>query len=362
MLGSIFPLTGPASEYAPIVQTVDAYFRRANDEGGINGRTTRFLVEDDQYWPPNTSKAAKKLVEDDQVFALVGNLGTATTAAISEYINGNKVPLLFLVSGDPAWQQATKNPCVMSLPPSYAAESRILGRYIAVAWPGKKVGALYQTDEFGSAFLAYKDVLGASNTVVKEVAFHPAARDLTVQVRDLQAMGTEVLVLAATAKPAGLALKAAADAGWKPGIVMSAAGADTSLFGLAGGAANAEGVVSSVWERPVDDGSPEVRQVMDLMEKYAPQVQITQGCVTGYMIATLAVETLRHAGVNPTRASMMAAAESFHDFVLPQLLPGSTVTTSSHDHEPVKSLQLTRASNGRFLPFGGLVSDAGIPG
>src|SRR5712692_2188211 len=98
-LGSMYPLSGPASAYAPIVQTMDAYFKKVNDDGGVNGRTIKFIVEDDQYSPPRALPLAKKLVEQDSVFALVGNLGTATTVAIAGYTNQQKVPVLFVVSG-----------------------------------------------------------------------------------------------------------------------------------------------------------------------------------------------------------------------------------------------------------------------
>ncbi|HTE84306.1 MAG TPA: ABC transporter substrate-binding protein [Dehalococcoidia bacterium] len=355
-LGSIYPLTGPAAGYASVVQTMDAYFKKVNDDGGINGRTVRFLVEDDQYSPVNTLPLAKKLMEQDQVFALVGDLGTTTTSAIADYTTSRRTPLLFVVSGSDVWGDVSKYPYAVGLQVPYPAEGRALGRYITGAWPGNKVGLLYQNDDFGREYLACKETLGANNPFVGEETYDAPARDLSQQVKNLRAKGAQVVILIATAKPAGLALKAAADLGWKPNIVMSSVAEDGSVFGLAGGTANVEGVISDTWQRSYDDGSPEVQAVKDLLAKYAPQVQFAQSPVTGYIVALLVVESLRRAGPNPTRESLMGAAESFRNFAVPQLLPGSVVSTSKTDHSPVKSLQLTRATNGRFVPFGSLVS------
>jgi ABC-type branched-subunit amino acid transport system substrate-binding protein len=335
---------------------MDAYFRRVNDNGGIHGRTVKLQVEDDGFWPANTPKLARKLVERDRVFAMVGNLGTATTAAIIDYLNAQGVPLLFVVSGSDAWADYRKYPLTMGLQVSYAAESRLLGHYVAATWPRARVGALYQNDDFGRAFLSYKGALAITNQVTVESPFEPSSRDLSQQIKTLRAAGTEVLMLAAGSEAAGLSLKTAADVGWKPSVLASSAAADPALFGLSGGAAIAEGVISSIWQRPYDEAGIELQPVRELLTSYAPQVPYTQLAVTGYAIAELTADALERAGENPTRASLMAAAESFHNFKMQPLINGSLVSTSKTDHAPVKSIQLTRATGGRFVPFGDVLT------
>jgi branched-chain amino acid transport system substrate-binding protein len=355
-LGSIYPLTGPAARYAVIVQTIDAYFRKVNDDGGVNGRTINFVVVDDQFAPSKTPPMAKQLVEQERVFALVGDMGTMTTAAIADYTTEQKVPLLYVASASNQWADYKKYPYIMGLPASYSQEARIFGRYITRTWPGKKVGIVYQADDFGKAYLAYKETVGPSNPAVGEESYEPGAVDLRQQLNNVRGKGTEVLILAATPRAAGIALKSAADMGWKPSVLLSSFAADPSLFGLAGGAPNVEGMISDIWVRSYDDGSPEVQAVKDLLAKYAPPVQFSQLSITGYAIAALMVETLKRAGINPTRQSLMAAAESCQNFELAQLAPGVTVSTSKTDHEPIKSVQLTRATAGRFVAFGEAVS------
>ena len=64
-VGNIMPYSGPASAYATIGKTEDAYFRKINAEGGINGRKISFISYDDGYSPPKTVEQARKLVESD---------------------------------------------------------------------------------------------------------------------------------------------------------------------------------------------------------------------------------------------------------------------------------------------------------
>src|ERR1700761_4359039 len=66
-IGNIMPYSGPASAYATIGKTEDAYFRKINAEGGINGRKITFISYDDGYSPPKTVEQARKLVEADEV-------------------------------------------------------------------------------------------------------------------------------------------------------------------------------------------------------------------------------------------------------------------------------------------------------
>ena len=70
-----------------------------NDKGGINGRKIEFISLDDGYSPPKTVEQTRKLVEQDEVFAMVGSLGTPTNIAVQKYLNLKKVPQLLPYSG-----------------------------------------------------------------------------------------------------------------------------------------------------------------------------------------------------------------------------------------------------------------------
>src|SRR5499427_9464220 len=81
-IGNTNPYSGPASAYGTIGKAIGAYFKKVNDEGGINGRKINFVTYDDGYLPPKAVEMARKLVEDDKVLFLFQTLGTPSNTAI----------------------------------------------------------------------------------------------------------------------------------------------------------------------------------------------------------------------------------------------------------------------------------------
>src|SRR5215208_8157311 len=91
-IGNIMPYSGPASAYGVIGKTEEAYFKKINAEGGINGRKITFISLDDGYSPPKTVENVRRLVEQDEVQALFNVLGTPTNTAILKYVHQKRVP------------------------------------------------------------------------------------------------------------------------------------------------------------------------------------------------------------------------------------------------------------------------------
>ncbi|RIL02637.1 hypothetical protein DCC78_06200 [bacterium] len=201
-IGSHYPKTGPAAAYYDLAVAFQAYFDDVNKKGGINGRKVKFLIEDDGYNPTNTVTAVKKLVEQDQVFMLFGQLGTPTAAAVSQYIKAEGVPSYFVMSGHPMW--ATFGPAYSPLNPDYLVEGRAIGTYVANSFKGKKVGILYQNDDFGKTGReGTKTAMGSAVTIVGEETYEANAPDISSQALKLLNGGAEVLIAYAT--PAQLA-------------------------------------------------------------------------------------------------------------------------------------------------------------
>src|SRR5690348_6724329 len=94
-IGNTNPYSGPASAYGLIGKTIDAYFKKVNAEGGINGRKVNFITYDDGYSPPKAVEQVRKLVESDEVLLVFQPLGTPSNTAIQKYMNSKKVPQLF---------------------------------------------------------------------------------------------------------------------------------------------------------------------------------------------------------------------------------------------------------------------------
>src|SRR3974390_641270 len=177
-IGNIMPYSGPASAYATIGKTEAAYFNKLNAEGGINGRKINFVSYDDGYSPPKAVEQARKLVESDEVLLIFNSLGTPSNSAIQKYMNGKKVPQLFVASGASKWNDPSHFPWVMGWQPSYQVEARIYGAYILKNYPGKTIGVLYQHDYFGKDYvIGLPAALGpqAEKLILIEASYEPAA-------------------------------------------------------------------------------------------------------------------------------------------------------------------------------------------
>src|SRR6202022_357504 len=188
-VGNIMPYSGPASAYATIGKTEDAYFKKINAEGGINGRKINFISNDDGYNPAKTVEQARKLVEADEVLLLFNSLGTPGNTAIQKYMNAKKVPQLFVSTGAAKWNTPKNFPWTMGWQPNYQTEARIYAAYILKNHPGKTIGILYQNDDFGKDYVfGLREGLGdqAAKLIVVEASYEtstPTVDSTVVQIK-----------------------------------------------------------------------------------------------------------------------------------------------------------------------------------
>src|SRR3979490_1041716 len=118
-LGQHTPYSGALSGFIPLAKAEIAYFQMINDQGGVAGRKITMISLDDGFSPPKTVEQTRRLVEQDQVLAISGSLGTATNASVEKYLNTKKVPQLFLATGAARWNDPKNFPYTMTLTPIY---------------------------------------------------------------------------------------------------------------------------------------------------------------------------------------------------------------------------------------------------
>src|SRR3954467_5039481 len=154
-LGGSYPFSGPASAYRSIADGAKAYFKYTNAKGGVDGRKISFQTLDDAYEPPKAVQNARRLVQQEQVFALFNTLGTPNTLAIWDFMNEQKVPQVYVATGASSWGSDIKaHPWTIGWQPNYVTEAGIYANYLKESKPKAKVAVLYQNDGFG------KDLLG----------------------------------------------------------------------------------------------------------------------------------------------------------------------------------------------------------
>ena len=198
-IGNTNPYSGPASAYGAIGKSIAAYFRMVNDRGGINGRRVNFLTYDDGYSPPKTVEMVRKLVEQDEVLLLFQSLGTPSNTAIQKYMNGKKVPQLFVATGATKWNDPKHFPWTMGWQPNYQTEARIYAKHILDTKPNAKIAVLYQNDDYGKDYLkGFEDGLGAKkNMIVAKASYEVSEPTVDSQILQLKSSGADVFFVRA---------------------------------------------------------------------------------------------------------------------------------------------------------------------
>jgi branched-chain amino acid transport system substrate-binding protein len=376
LLEGTFPLSGPASGYAPIPVGMGAYFSYVNAHGGVNGRKINWHYEDDGYNPANTVQITHKFVEQDHAFALVGGLGTEPQLAVRQYLNDNKVPQLFVSTGATTFDRDyAQYPWTIGWQPDYEAEGAIYGKYIAKNLASAKIGVLYQNDDYGSDYLrGFKAGLRShqSQIVTAQPYDLSATTPPAVQMAKIKASGADTLVLFATPTPTIQAYVIGTKLGYKPANVFTNSVSATDPFltiAEKSGSNIVEGSMSVNYEldpsNPIYNKQPGMKLYRTIMKKYAPKANANDPLnLYGVAKAWNTVQLLQRAGKNPTRAGLMAAARkmlfsSGKKNANPFLLPGVATFTKGSFQYPISQVVVVKYVNHVFQPQGSLLAGRG---
>ncbi|CCE02675.1 ABC transporter substrate-binding protein [Bradyrhizobium sp. STM 3809] len=365
-IGNIMPYSGPASAYGVIGKTEEAYFKKINAEGGINGRKINFVTYDDAYSPPKAVEQVRKLVESDEVLLVFNPLGTPSNSAIQKYLNGKKIPQLFVATGATKWNDPKNFPWTMGWQPSYQSEGRIYAKYLLKEKPGAKIGVLFQNDDFGKDYLkGLKDGLGdkAASMIVMEESYETSEPSIDGHIVKLKASGADTFFSVTTPKFAAQAIKKLAEIDWHPLHLVVNVSASVGSVIKPAGFENAQGILSAAYAKDAADAQwdndPGMKKFFDFLAQYAPDAnKLDSSTVYGYGAAQTLVKVLQMCGDDLTRANVMKQAASLKDFAPDTLLPGVKINTSATDFAPIEQLQMMRFKGEKWELFGEAISGA----
>jgi len=366
-IGGTFPLTGPASLYAPIPASMKAYFSYINSRKGpdgrrgIYGRQIVFNFYDDGYNPAQTVQQTRKLVEEDQVFAVIGALGTEHNEAIRPYLNARKVPQLLNATGASTWgRDAKQYPWTGGWQPDYEYEGRIYGTAIARNSANAKIAVLYQNDSYGQDYLRglRAGLAGKASNIVGQEAYEVTAPDVRAQVAKLRATGASVFVILATPKFTVQAYVIANALRWSPAVIYTNSVSATATFLTLAKSSGAGELPERTFtvQYAKDPASPAwandaaMKLYNQVMAKYRPGANVSDSLnYYGVAVAHAFVQLMYKAGKNPTRASLMKAYRSWNE-ANPFLLPGNRQRTGGSDQQPIQCERIAKFTNGTFQP------------
>lgn len=358
-IGQTMPYSGPASGYGVNGKVEAAYWRMINSKGGINGRKVTLLSMDDGYSPPKTLEQTRRLVEQDDVLAIIGALGTPTNSAIHKYLRSKKVPHLLITSGASKWNDPKEFPSATPFYPPYEQEARIYGKYVAKEMPSAKIAVIYQNDDFGKDYLrGFKEGLGdKASMIIKEASYEVSDPTIDSQIVNLKASGADTLLTIATPKFAAQSIRKVNALGWKPAHFMVSVGASIGGVLEPAGLDASKGLISAFTAKvigdPAWDEDKGVKDYLAFMKEWYPDGNPIDGSVqVGYTVAQMTEVLLRACGDDLTRENLVKQATHLTNVSLPLFLPGVTISTTPSDYSAYHIFKMAKFDGKAWKFFG----------
>lgn len=313
-IGQSLPLSGPLAELGTEYRDgMLAYFNALNAKGGINGRRVELVTLDDGYVVERSVENTRKLLDQDDVLALLGMFGSANYSALLPMINERGIPSLAPYSGSDELRMQ-KSPTTFWLRASYGDETeKIIDQLTTLGIT--KIAVFYQDDAFGKSGLA-----GVENALAKRKlklaaagAFDKTKNDVREAVKAIGAVEPQGVVMVSTYKATAAFVRE-----------MRQAGKQTQFFALsvvgykalqAEMGQSAAGIaIAQVAPYPWSGVTAIVREFQTLPAEFAPKGGPTYTILEGYIAAKVMTEGLRRAGPQPTREKLVTALASLHNF------------------------------------------------
>jgi len=363
-LGVSTPLTGSAGlAYGKVPGAMKAYFDYINANGGVYGRKIKLVVRDDKYLPTLAATQTTNLILKDNVFALVGALGTAThsKAYTAASLAAKNVPDLFVNTGFSGFGNTTKFPTTFTVLPSYAMEAKIMSKFIKEKFAGQAVALVAQDDEFGvDGVNGFK----AGGLTIASTTLYPTSSITDARAKALLTglsaiPGKPVVVLFGTTDVTALIFKAAESLDlvskftW---IAGSVGGDANTLLALGVKSTTIDGAIAASFFPDAKDTSDEyVSQFMKINEKYNKGISFDNIVLQGMNSAMLTVQALRAAGKNLTRTGLInAVQDKGAKFASAGRVPLNYSATSHVGYNGYWFGQLN--AKGELKPYGGTLS------
>jgi branched-chain amino acid transport system substrate-binding protein len=348
-LGQTAPLTGPAAAYRQFSDAHQAYFRKINDEGGINKRKLRLITRDDSYSPPKTVEQTRRLVEQDRVLAIFGSVGVATMNSVKQYLSDAGVPQLVLGLGTNIWGDEEKLKWVTIWSPDQQIESIAFAENILKKKPNAKIAVLYQNDDFGKNLLVgLKKGLGDKASMIVATASYEL-QDPTIdsQIISLHGSGADVLIFFSSPRFTVQGMRKAFDLGWKPETYLFSFSTSVKNVMEPVGAKRATGTYSVSYLKEPNDPTWQndagMKDYMAWIAKYMPGADPAEPLILqGYGSAQLLVRILRQCGDDLRRENVIKQAKSVKGLQLPMLLPGILIDMVPNVPSGIHKMQLVR--------------------
>jgi branched-chain amino acid transport system substrate-binding protein len=363
-IGQTAPYSGPLSSLSTFARIEAAYLRKINESGGINGRKITLISLDDAFSPPKAVEQTRKLVESDEVLAVVGSIGTPTNLATSKYLNSKGVPQILVLASTPKLDDPDNLPWTTTFMMPQSVETRIYAEYLLKSKPDAKVAVIYQNDDLGKGNLSwFKAALGAkaASMIVKEAAYDVTEPTVDAQIVALKASGADTLFHASNPRFAAQSIRKAHELGWKVQHVLLSGVSVISTVLRPAGLEASTGAVTSIWlkltEDPTWNDDKDMKDFRAFMKQWAPGESVDDSsAVFAYSIAQMIVEVLKNCGDDLSRENVMKHATNINGVQLPLFIPGVKVNISPTSRAAWWQARMARFDGTKWVLFGDITA------
>lgn len=344
VIGQSINTSGPTSENSKSLMSGSrVYFNRINASGGVNGRKIVVNYLDDGYEPSRAADNARKMIEEQKVFALFNFHGSPIAKAVLPIVEKSRLPFLFPNTGLDELRNPV-NPHIFTVRGGFFEESERMVKHAVDVLKKKSIGVFYQDDAFGIA--GKNGIAKALSTrglhVAQSASYKRNELKVVEQAKELMKAKVDVVFIWAVFKQGAHFIKTARELGWKVEIIGSS-NLSSETFFSEGGAALEGTWVTQVLPLPDDMDFPIIQQFNADM-KAAKEV-IDGFSESGYIHAVLFVEALKRAGKGLTRDRLRSTLEAMKNVDI----GGLSISYSAEKHFGLDKVYLTRVKNGRFV-------------
>jgi branched-chain amino acid transport system substrate-binding protein len=306
VFGQAAPFEGPASALGlGMREGLSAAFAEVNAKGGVKGRKLELKARDDGYEPTKSIEATKALLTQDNVFALVGPVGTPTSAATQPIAAETGVPFIGAFTGAEFLRNPHK-PSVVNVRASYFQETEEMVERLTKDLKVERIAIFFQDDAFGRAGLAgvNKAMEKRKMTLVAEGTFERNTTAVKSALLEIKKGNPQAVIMVGPYKPCAEFIKLARQVKLEATFVnISFVGSDALAKEL--GEAGAGVVITQVVPFPRDTGVKLVADYHAALKAFDAKAQPGFVSLEGYMVGRLVIAALDKVSGEPTRAALL---------------------------------------------------------
>ncbi|MFH1152438.1 MAG: ABC transporter substrate-binding protein [Pseudomonadota bacterium] len=352
ILGQSCALSGPAGDLGSGMKAgLETAFDEINARGGIQGRHILLYSMDDYYEPGQASRNTEFLILHDNVFMLVGHVGTPTSKASLPIAQARNVPFFAPFTGARFLREPFCR-TVINIRSGYDEEMMHMISHLVKARNIRKIACFYQDDSFGKASLdSVERALAAHDlTLTARGSFQRNTVAVMAGLKKIQQACPQAVVLVGPHPPCAEFIKLAVARGMDATVFCALSFAGVNALNQALGPMPQDIIVSQVMPFPWDESLPIIRDFHGAVATWRPRTDIDYSSFEGYVAGRLFCHIAQGLTAPPTRESFIAALENARSFNL----GGIAMEFGPLDHQGMNQTYLILLQNGVIKPLNGL--------